>query len=46
MFIINYKNIQPNHGSQSMKFDTNITSANSCPSSVISEEGCKDSMEY
>ena len=46
MFIINYKNIQPNHGSQTMKFDTNITSANSCPSSVISEEGCNDSMEY
>lgn len=46
MFIINYKNIQPNNGSQTMKFDTNITSANSCPSSVISEEGCNDSMEY
>ena len=48
MFIINYKNIQPNQGSQAqtMKFDTNVISANSCPTSVISEEGCKDSMEY
>ena len=48
MFIINYKNIQPNHGSQAqmMNYDTNVISANSCPTSVISEEGCKDSMEY
>ena len=46
MFIINYKNIHLNQGSQSMKYDTSVTSNANCPSSLISEEGCKDSMDY
>ena len=46
MFIINYKNIHLNQGSQSMKYDTYVTSNANCPSSLISEEGCKDSMDY
>ena len=46
MFIINYKNIHLNQGTQSMKYDTYVTSNANCPSSLISEEGCKDSMDY
>ena len=46
MFIINYRNIHLNPGSQSMKCDTSVTSNANCPSSVISEEGCKDNMDY
>jgi hypothetical protein len=53
MFIINYKNMPPSaappppliKGAQTMNFDSSVTSANVCPNSVISEEGCKDSME-
>ena len=44
MFIINYKNVNTGSQAQTMNYDTNVISANSCPTSVISEEGC--SMEY
>ena len=46
MFIINYKNVHLNSGSQSMKCDTSVTSNANCPSSVISEESCKEEMVY
>jgi len=50
MFIINYKHspvpaIPLNEGAQTMKLDTSVTSNATCPNSVISEEGCKISME-
>jgi hypothetical protein len=50
MFIINYKNVHLNHnqGSQAyaLKCDNSVTSDNACPSSVISEESCKEEMVY
>jgi hypothetical protein len=50
MFIINYKHtpvpaIPLNEGAQTMSFDSSVTSNATCPNSVISEEGCKISME-
>jgi hypothetical protein len=49
MFIINYKHMpSPTpiiEGAQTMSFDTSVTSNATCPNSVISEEGCKISME-
>jgi len=50
MFIINYKNVHLNvninKGSQAdaLKCDKSVTSDNTCPTSIISEEGCKEEM--
>jgi hypothetical protein len=48
MFIINYKNVHLNQGSQAgaLKYDKSVTSDNACPTSVISEESCKEEMVY
>jgi hypothetical protein len=48
MFIINYKNVHLNKGSQAgvLKCDKSVTSDNTCPTSVICEESCKEEMVY
>jgi hypothetical protein len=48
MFIINYKNVHLNQGSQAgaLKCDKSVTSDNACPTSVICEESSKEEMVY
>ena len=41
MMIINYKNIHVK-GSCTTNYDSSVISANTCPTSVISEESCED----